>query len=195
MEAHKAAGIAFLASSNYVQGEGIWESNSHAAFDWGSVAWDAQSYQVISHSDSTTASECMSESAGSTGNQDVAPAKVQSVARAAKRQRGRERRKMYKARAKEQAAADCGKVASCDLTALMENFETRAAIAATYLKLAVKRTFVDVCEDSFQEGETEARLPPPLFESTQQIEDARRAYRRFRLGHHQGVIGEIASKI
>mmetsp|Transcript_160019 Transcript_160019/g.282130 ORF Transcript_160019/g.282130 Transcript_160019/m.282130 type:complete len:226 (-) Transcript_160019:185-862(-) len=102
-------------------------------------------------------------------------ARQQTAGRAAKRQRGRERRKMYKA-----------------LKRLESGFEERAAAVATELKLVVKSTFVDVLDDDAK-IEVEVPLPAPLFETTKEIDQFRRDYRRFRMGHHQGARGEIES--
>mmetsp|Transcript_92116 Transcript_92116/g.168998 ORF Transcript_92116/g.168998 Transcript_92116/m.168998 type:complete len:151 (-) Transcript_92116:191-643(-) len=103
-------------------------------------------------------------------------ARHQTAGRAAKRQRGRERRKMYKA-----------------LKRLESGFEERAAAVATELKLVVKSTFVDVLDDDAK-IEVEVPLPAPLFETTKEIDQFRRDYRRFRMGHHHGAKADITSK-
>lgn len=116
------------------------------------------------------------------------PRKAQSAARAAKRQRGRERRKLYK------ALAHAGK-GSDTVEAQRENrssdFDARAAAVASELKLVVKRTFFDVDTEDLSSSEDEIPLPPAFIKTTVEIDEWRRDYRRFRLGHRQGAKGEI----
>jgi hypothetical protein len=114
--------------------------------------------------------------------------KFQSAARAAKRQRGRERRKMFKAEAKLQNQAGVGAPQS----EKSRKFEVLAAVVAAESPLVVRRTFVDVDEptDSFNE---DVNLPTSFFKSTKEIDEWRRDYRKFRMGHHQGAKGEITS--
>mmetsp|Transcript_58687 Transcript_58687/g.102723 ORF Transcript_58687/g.102723 Transcript_58687/m.102723 type:complete len:222 (-) Transcript_58687:89-754(-) len=106
---------------------------------------------------------------------ELRKARPQTAGRAAKRQRGRERRKMYKA-----------------LKRLEAGFEERAATVAAELKLVVRGTFFDVLEEDV---ESQVPLPVPFFETTKEIDQWRRDYRRFRMGHHQGAKGEITSLI
>ena len=62
-------------------------------------------------------------------------------------------------------------------------------------RVVVKHTFIDV-EDEVSEEDQDSRweipLTPPLDPGTDNAEfdEWRRAYRRFRLGHHQGAKGE-----
>jgi hypothetical protein len=113
--------------------------------------------------------------------------------RAAKRQRGRERRKLYKAQKRLEADAACDKPttcleadASCETPTMV--FDERAAAVAAEFKLVVKSTFFDVLEETV---ETDVSLPAPLFQTTPEVDQWRRDYRRFRLGHHHGAKGEI----
>jgi len=116
------------------------------------------------------------------------PRRVQSAARAAKRQRGRERRKLYKAAAH---ASKCLE-AQDDRDKQAMGFEARAAAVSAELKLVVKHTFFEVdTEDS--SSDDEMPLPAAFFKTTQDIDGWRRDYRRFRLGHHQGAKGEVTA--
>lgn len=99
----------------------------------------------------------------------------QTAGRAAKRQRGRERRKMYKA-----------------LRRLEAGFEERAATLAAQVKLVVRKTFFEFLEE---DSESQVLLPVAFVETTKEIDQWRRDYRRFRMGHHQGAKGEITSLI
>lgn len=132
------------------------------------------------------------------------PRRAPTAARAAKRQRGRERRKMYKALAHAaKLENDCAasqsdetrsttdeSVSDKDKQAL--DFEARAAAVTAELKLVVKHTFFDVCIDSEDSSsDDEISLPPAFFKTTKAIDGWRRDYRRFRLGHHQGAKGEV----
>mmetsp|Transcript_62245 Transcript_62245/g.108852 ORF Transcript_62245/g.108852 Transcript_62245/m.108852 type:complete len:225 (+) Transcript_62245:80-754(+) len=101
-------------------------------------------------------------------------ARQQTAGRAAKRQRGRERRKLHKA-----------------LRRWESGFEERAAAVASELKLIVKSTFVHVLKK--ENTEKEVPLPDPFLQTTKEIDQYRREYRRFRMGHHQGARGEIES--
>jgi len=116
------------------------------------------------------------------------PRRVQSAARAAKRQRGRERRKMYKALAHEEKSVE-----DRDVKAL-EGFEARAATVASQVKLVVNRTFFEVESAEESSSEEDVQLPPSFFQTTTEIDTWRRDYRRFRLGHHQGAKGEVTAK-
>lgn len=116
-----------------------------------------------------------STSADSAESAQSAPpqTRTQTAGRAAKRQRGRERRKMHKA-----------------LKRLESGFEERFAAVAAELKIVVKSTFVDVLE---KDAESEVLLPAPFFKTTREIDQWRGDYRRFRQGHHRGARGEITS--
>lgn len=116
--------------------------------------------------------------------------RFQSAARAAKRQRGRERRKFFK------AAAQASKLLEeqADREKMTVGFEERAAAVAAECKLVVKKTFFEVNADdssSSSDFESEIHLPSAFFKSTREIDEWRRCYRRFRLGHHQGAKGEL----
>jgi len=124
------------------------------------------------------------------------PRRVQSAARAAKRQRGRERRKLYKAAAHTtrglEAPANHKKV--CGYDSPIGGFEARAAAVNAQIKLVVNRTFFDVeLEDS--SSDDDVHLPEAFFETTREIDGWRRDYRRFRLGHHQGAKGEVTESL
>lgn len=105
-------------------------------------------------------------------------ARKQTGGRAAKRQRGRERRKLYKA-----------------LRKLETGFDERYAAVATELKLVVKSTFYDVSDQANEVTESEVPLPAPFFPTTKEFDQWRREYRRFRLGHHHGAKGEVTSEL
>mmetsp|Transcript_139905 Transcript_139905/g.254481 ORF Transcript_139905/g.254481 Transcript_139905/m.254481 type:complete len:150 (-) Transcript_139905:212-661(-) len=102
-------------------------------------------------------------------------ARHQTAGRAAKRQRGRERRKLHKA-----------------LRRWESGFEERAAAVASELKLIVKSTFVHVLKK--ETTEKEVPLPDPFLQTTKEIDQYRREYRRFRMGHHHGAKADITSK-
>mmetsp|Transcript_10550 Transcript_10550/g.19422 ORF Transcript_10550/g.19422 Transcript_10550/m.19422 type:complete len:150 (+) Transcript_10550:62-511(+) len=102
-------------------------------------------------------------------------ARHQTAGRAAKRQRGRERRKLHKA-----------------LRRWESGFEERAAAVASELKLIVKSTFVHVLKK--ENTEKEVPLPDPFLQTTKEIDQYRREYRRFRMGHHHGAKADITSK-
>jgi hypothetical protein len=112
----------------------------------------------------------------------------QTAARAAKRQRGRERRKHFKALARE-PDHPCSETTRATLT---RNFEERAAAVASEVKLVVKSTFFDVSEDEASSSENDVPLPASFRPTTREIDQWRRDYRRFRLGHHQGAKGEVS---
>jgi len=124
--------------------------------------------------------------------------RVQSAARAAKRQRGRERRKMYRAVAHEskclEAEAEHEQAAIRAHAVGYSGFEARAAAVAAEFKLVVKHTFFDVDESEDLSSEDDRLpLPPTFFKSTGEIDEWRRDYRRFRLGHHHGAKGEVTT--
>lgn len=134
------------------------------------------------------------------------PKRIQSAARAAKRQRGRERRKFYKALAHASAYQVLDTQASSETTecqessqeCLLENptihFEARAAAVAAEVKLVVKGTFLEVeLSDDASSDDNDISLPEAFFKTNAQIDGWRRDYRRFRLGHHQGAQGEVTS--
>jgi hypothetical protein len=87
--------------------------------------------------------------------------------------------------------------------AVIEAAATRLKYVHAGMKVSVKHTFIDVSfdeEESDEEGgSTSSRdalnddMPLAQFETTAEFEEFRRAYRRFRLGHHQGAKGEFAS--
>lgn len=111
-----------------------------------------------------------------------------NAARAAKRLRCRERRRLFKEAARSAAA---GERATADLA---QSFEAHAAAVAAEVRLVVKKTFFEVdSEDSASSDGGDIELPPALFETTREVDEWRRGYRRFRLGHHQGARGELAA--
>jgi len=118
------------------------------------------------------------------------PRRVQSAARAAKRQRGRERRKMYKAL----AHASKGLEVQAEREKLAQGFEARAAAVAAEVRVVVKNTFFDVDVEESETSDEEIALPPAFFKTTREIDAWRRDYRKFRLGHHQGAKGEVTEK-
>lgn len=116
-----------------------------------------------------------------------------SAARAAKRQRGRERRKFFKAAAHAAVLAqEENRVPAEEQQATC--FEARAAALAAEVRLVVRKTFFEVdSEDSSSSADSEIDLPPALFSTTPEVNEWRRDYRRFRLGHHQGAKGEVTA--
>lgn len=126
----------------------------------------------------------------SSSNGEEPPRKVQSAARAAKRQRGRERRKLYRAQAHELKCIEAARERQ------EEEFAERQAALAAEMKLVVKNTFYDV-DDSEEDcsQEVEIHLPPAIFNSTGEIDEWRKDYRRFRLGHHHGAKGEVNQEL
>jgi len=175
-----------------------------------SAAWNQPSKPMqrdnricSSETDSTrgTSSGQNSVAGDSTPPRALAGSRVpgQSAARAAKRQRGRERRKMFKAAARADAdiledASDDGS-ADADRQRAALGFEGRVDDLATQVKLVVKNTFFDVAisEDS-DSDDSESSLPMAFFKTNSEIDCWRRDYRRFRLGHHQGAKGEVTEK-
>jgi len=115
----------------------------------------------------------------------------QTAARAAKRQRGRERRKLGKALA--QAQRILGMTESVTRSdELTSGFEARAAKLRGEVKLTIKRTFLAVdAEEEYFENPVGCDLPAPLFELSREQEQWRADYRRFRCGFHRGSKGEI----
>lgn len=134
-------------------------------------------------------SDAMSEGSSSSSKALPETPKVQSPARAAKRQRGRERRKMYR------AAAQAAKVQvpNSEQIKQSQGFEIRAAAAAAELQLVVKKTFVDVDDKDESLNGVVIHLPAAFFESTTEIDEWRRSYRLCRMGYHGGAKGEITS--
>jgi hypothetical protein len=122
--------------------------------------------------------------------------KAQTAARAAKRQRGRERRKMYRASARLQKLSG-EEVDSIETfipegaVDLSRKFDRLVAVVAE-LPLVVKRTFYEIEEPAASPRE-DIVLPAAFFKSTEEIDDWRRDYRRFRMGHHQGANLEITA--
>jgi len=83
------------------------------------------------------------------------------------------------------------------------DFEARSAevtsnLAMSNLKIVVKNTFFDVEEStedwSSDDDRSNYDLPEAIFSSTDEIDEWRRDYRRFRLGHHHGAKGEVTAK-
>jgi len=142
------------------------------------------------HSEKVATVSTASTTASVSGD-STPPVRVQSAARAAKRQRGRERRKLFKAAAR----AAGGLEADTERARQNSGFEDRVDALAGEVKLVVKNTFFDVCisEDSSSD-ESEVALPATFFKTTSEIDGWRRDYRRFRLGHHQGAKGEVTEK-
>jgi len=127
------------------------------------------------------------------------PAPVQGAARAAKRQRGRERRKMYRAEAHaskslQEEEAQASKCLEEEREKQAIGFEARAAEVATHVKLVVRNGFYDVDSSEDMSSDDDFPLPSTFFKSTGEIDEWRRDYRRFRLGHHQGAKGEVTTK-
>jgi len=163
-------------------------------------------------------SQCRRSSKSSTASASefADPKKAQTAARAVKRQRGRERRKFFKAlevtnKTLEEEAQTSGMQddmssvcsrtsSSCSTHASskdtqVSDFQARAEAVATERKLVLKNTFFDVEESAESSFEEEAIvLPEAFFKTTIEIDDWRRDYRRFRLGHHQGAKGEVNQK-
>jgi hypothetical protein len=141
-------------------------------------------------------SDTMSDgsSSESRGQPETSGRKVQSAARAAKRQRGRERRKMYKANAKlqSQEGDQIEMLVSAVTAEQSSKFEMLAAAVAAELPLVVRSTFIDVDEPSESLSE-QVLLPASFFKSTSEIDAWRRDYRRFRMGSHRGAKGEITA--
>jgi hypothetical protein len=148
----------------------------------------SENLDTVSVHSGETVSVHSAESAPSTSGE---PQRKQSAARAAKRQRGRERRKMFR------AAAQAGNQINSEtsLATLTQKFDGRAAAVSAEVKLVVNRTFFDVCEEDEMSDDNVAPLPAPFFETTREIDQYRREYRRFRLGYHQGAKCESISKL
>jgi len=155
---------------------------------------------MLQHEDS---SEAQSSNGSISPPSTPEPRRVQSAARAAKRQRGRERRKLYKAAAHVtkclEGPADHTRVSGYDSPSSQSSygsasFEARAAAVNAQVKLVVKSTFFDVeLEDA--SSDDDVQLPSAFFETTAEIDGWRRDYRRFRLGHHQGAKGELTENL
>lgn len=127
--------------------------------------------------------------AGSSNDSTIEkPVRVQSAARAAKRQRGRERRKMYRAAAHENKCLE--EMQKTQSTV----FDAHAAAVAKEVKLVVRHTFFDVDSSEESSEEEVIQLPAAIFNSTGEFDEWRRDYRKFRLGHHQGAKGELSPK-
>lgn len=122
--------------------------------------------------------------------------RLPSAARAAKRQRGRERRKFFRAETQRAAAEERAALAQAETASALpesEGFDAKFAAVAAEVKLVVKKTFFEVdVEDSDSSESSMLELPPALFNSTPEVDEWRRAYRRFRLGYHQGATGEFS---
>jgi len=119
-------------------------------------------------------------SAAASTSASITEAPRQTAARAAKRQRGRERRKMYKAAANDQKLA--------------LGFEARAAAVSAEVKLVVDNNgFFDVEFEDSSSSDEDIALPPAIFRTTTEIDGWRRDYRRFRLGDHRGAKGEVTA--
>jgi len=116
----------------------------------------------------------------------------QTAARAAKRQRGRERRKLGKAMAQAQRMLGITQSATPP-EELTSGFEARAAKLRGEVKLSIKHTFLAVdAEEEYFEDPVGFDLPAPLFELSRDQEQWRADYRRFRCGFHRGSKGEIS---
>jgi len=127
--------------------------------------------------------------------QPVKPLKAgQTAARAAKRQRGRERRKLGKALAAAQRLLGATQAEEAALVdELASSFEARAARLQGEVKVTVKRTFLEVDTEEEEEPEIEVpELPAPIFELSELAESWRRDYRKFRCGLGRGSKGEIS---
>jgi len=121
-------------------------------------------------------------SGGASTSASITEPRRQTAARAAKRQRGRERRKMYKAAAHDQKLA--------------LGFEARAAAVSVEVKLVVDNNgFFDVEFEDSSSSDEDIALPPAIFRSTTDIDMWRRDYRRFRLGDHRGAKGEVTAHV
>jgi len=127
-----------------------------------------------------TVNDSPRSSAGASTSASLTEPRRQTAARAAKRQRGRERRKMYKAAAHDEKLA--------------LGFEARAAAVSVEVKLVVDNNgFFDVEFEDSSSSDEDIALPPAIFRSTTDIDMWRRDYRRFRLGDHRGAKGEVTS--
>lgn len=138
-----------------------------------------------------------------TNEQPLKPLKAgQTAARAAKRQRGRERRKLGKALAAAQRLLGTQQIMEemdSDNNSTSDKdsekaFEARAARLQGEVKVTVKRTFLEVdtpSEDEYLQ-EPEIELPTPIFELSSLAEEWRRDYRKFRCGFYRGSKGEIS---
>jgi len=160
----------------------------------------------------------------------------QTPARAAKRQRGRERRKMAKTEAKAAYTPDsmlpstncsdthtdkgsdsgtesidddsrfhtpmtqnrCIAVSpQSDRSELTLSFDAR--VARDEIKLVVRKTFIeaevdDIGVDSIEINEHDVILPEALFNTSEDFNEWRQAYRKFRLGYHLGARGEATQQ-
>jgi len=92
------------------------------------------------------------------------------TSRAAKRQRARERRKLFKALSRLEQKND-----HVTLTA---EFEQRVAEVSADLRLVIQNTFIDVVEVN---NVSESMLPSCLFRASADLERCRRDYRKRRL--------------
>lgn len=113
-----------------------------------------------------------STTAGSDSTMSSLPEiREQTSGRAAKRQRGRERRKHFKS-----------------LKRLESAFDERAAAVGAQVKLVVRNTFIDHIDTREGDGVLEVPLPVALFDTAAEIEQMRRDYRGHRVGHVKSTI-------
>jgi len=123
------------------------------------------------------------------------------TSRAAKRQRGRDRRRQ--GRAEQRMTAASMAVENVVVTPIAVTPSPRAlatplleppADVVSCTRIVVKRTFIDVelGESSDEDLGIESPLTSPLDprNDNAEFDEWRRAYRRFRLGHHKGAKGE-----
>jgi hypothetical protein len=204
-------GTMYVAGNVVAPAAGVWIPSDYQAInaDLG-CAWDSMQYVDMQQqcygswiqssklplqveSESTICPSSQNSDAMSEGSETphAEPRRVQSAARAAKRQRGRERRKMYR------AAAQAAKLQTQNVDNIKQSqgFEVRAAAAAAELQLVVRKTFVDVDDQDESLNRVEIHLPAAFFESTREIDEWRRNYRLGRMGYHRGAKGEITSLV
>jgi len=125
---------------------------------------------------------------GSSSKKPEQPAHLQTPARFAKRQRTRERRKLFRAeaRANKSLEEEPQKEAT--------GYEARAVEVSAQVKLVVRNCVYYVMSSEEVASYDDVPLPSTFFTSTEEIDQWRRDYRKFRLGHHQGAKGEVTTK-
>jgi len=172
-----------------MNGDCVWQAQQGGFDAWAqpSMAWE------VVPAGSTLKVKVVPPPRSNKGNSSVGSntQRVQSAARAAKRQRGRERRKLYRAAAHEDK---CSQTETEREKQARLGFEARSAAVAAEFNVVVKHTFIDVDDsEDLSSDEDQMPLPPTFFESSGEIDGWRRDYRRFRLGHHHGAKGEVTA--
>jgi hypothetical protein len=155
-----------------------------------SNSYEHSSHSALSCEMAPTPTSTNANSSTNSNDGDV-PHRVQSAARAAKRQRGRERRKMYRAAAHATKCLEIEVVEKEKQVAL--DFEATHAAVSVELKLVVKNTFFDYASEDVSSEDEQIPLPAAFIETTEETDEWRRNYRRFRLGHHNGSKGELSA--